>query len=1250
MLGKAGFCLSSALELQSDRAINIVASDNTSVGSAETLYDGEPIEVTSRVGPEWLHQLENSVGPEGLYRLLELVGLDGLYQHDCLSEFETCLAKLEQDAQLGVLFEKDTWIADTGASNHGTFSDIGGRNVQMTESSNLGFSGEAQKVHKLMDIPGQFVRQDGSMGKKAVLTGVGYTPSCNFNLLSLTKLMQNGWKITRGDSVAIELTNSSTSDVIIFDHVVKTRSGAIYATKFVRDVEVTCASTETGTRMNVTRAHALLGHMNEEDTRRIAKELGWTITRGKLSPCEHCLVSKARQKNVAKVSTADKSTTPGERVYLDGTKLTVPKSGGGEFVIDRKIMTGIVDEATGKKWLIFTPSKNKMVEPAVEWLTKMKGLGRPIRMIRVDPGGENVKLEKRLKNVDCAHLTPIQCEMTARDTPQHNSLVELAFPFLVALARAMMTAAHIPDEVKPKVAIEAIQTACQLDGLKLVELEGVTATRDVHMYGKNPSWTRNMRTFGEAGVVTEGKDKKLGNRGITMMFAGYPSNREHDTVRMYNPITNRIITTRDVIWLKQFFYKRHDDDLILWTETGTPVPIAKPSCDATDEVEVEEAEDEVESTSDSDESEEEEDTENTIAQTIRWADELEQETTARGNDSSAAAPTRTSMRSNFGVAPTRLVEEMNSNVTVGPGFAADMHYMSQLHEINNAELMALEVSLVGAGFGTEFGTEDLKVLNFRQAMKAWDKEQWIDEIMKEYERFQKFGVFTPVKRSDLPTGIKPISTTWAFKRKANGVRRGRLNARGFEQVDGVHYSAQDIAAPVTNPFTVRVLLDLLCMNPKWISRIVDVEGAFLQGKFENGEVIYSEVPDGMEECYGLKSDWVLLMNVPVYGTKQASACFYKALVRKNKDRGYQCSMADTTLYFIVRDGRLSCFVSWVDDMIIFGEAQDVALIEADLMKSFISKSEGEMKEYVGNKIDITTDPVTGLRQAKFTQPVLVQKLRDMLGETETSKRVPRTPAKPSEVLHLGEGLNPIEPVDASFFRSMAALCMYMMQWSRPECSNAARGCSRVMSNPQVGQMDSVKYMARYIVGTPNRGLVLAPKRLWDGDMSFEFELHGRSDSDYASCKDDRRSVTGSRVFMEGAPVAFRSNTQKFVTLSVTEAESGAGVTTAQDMMFTYRLLTSMGLKVKLPMLLEMDNKGAVDLANNYSVGGRTRHVDVRFFYLRELKEEGLMVIKHVPGVDNDADIFTKNVDAQTFERHLPVFVGHDEYMDAKTPE
>jgi hypothetical protein len=83
---------------------------------------------------------------------------------------------------------------------------------------------------------------------------------------------------------------------------------------------------------------------------------------------------------------------------------------------------------------------------------------------------------------------------------------------------------------------------------------------------------------------------------------------------------------------------------------------------------------------------------------------------------------------------------------------------------------------------------------------------------------------------------------------------------------------------------------------------------------------------------------------------------------------------------------------------------------------------------------------------------------------------------------------------------------------------------------------------------------------------------------------------------------FKSLTQKSVTLSVCEAEQTAGVLCAQDMMYVWNIPESMGLKVKLPMTLEMDNKSAVDLANNWSIGGRTRHVDVRQCFLPELKE------------------------------------------------
>ena len=73
------------------------------------------------------------------------------------------------------------------------------------------------------------------------------------------------------------------------------------------------------------------------------------------------------------------------------------------------------------------------------------------------------------------------------------------------------------------------------------------------------------------------------------------------------------------------------------------------------------------------------------------------------------------------------------------------------------------------------------------------------------------------------------------------------------------------------------------------------------------------------------------------------------------------------------------------------------------------------------------------------------------------------------------------------------------------------------------------------------------------------------------------------------------------------------------------------------MILEVDNKGAVDLANGWSIGGGTKHMDVRIMFLRELKEQGTLLVKWISTQDNAADIFTKNVDPSTFERHVKVF-------------
>ena len=111
-----------------------------------------------------------------------------------------------------------------------------------------------------------------------------------------------------------------------------------------------------------------------------------------------------------------------------------------------------------------------------------------------------------------------------------------------------------------------------------------------------------------------------------------------------------------------------------------------------------------------------------------------------------------------------------------------------------------------------------------------------------------------------------------------------------------------------------------------------------------------------------------------------------------------------------------------------------------------------------------------------------------------------------------------------------------------------------------------------------------------------------------------------------------------VALSVTKAELFAASLCVQDMMFIMRLLNSMQLKVKLPMILHVDNKGAKDLCNNWTVGGRTRHIEVKQFFLRDLKEAGIVHEVWKRGVDMTSVIFTKNLPSATFEKHKKAFV------------
>jgi hypothetical protein len=226
----------------------------------------------------------------------------------------------------------------------------------------------------------------------------------------------------------------------------------------------------------------------------------------------------------------------------------------------------------------------------------------------------------------------------------------------------------------------------------------------------------------------------------------------------------------------------------------------------------------------------------------------------------------------------------------------------------------------------------------------------------------------------------------------------------------------------------------------------------------------------------------------------------------------------------------------------------------------------------------------------------------------------------------------------SKYRSGTRKLLHLMKWSRPDVLNSVRELSRFMTAATACHLKAMYRVMQYCVATKEVGLTLKPNCAWDGDPNFMFELLGRSDSTYAS-DEDAKSVTGYSTFLCGAVISMKSKGQQASTLSVTESELVAAIDCAQDLLFEKKVLESIGLKVKLPMILQVDNKGVMDLANNWSVGGRTRHITVKTNFLRELKEEGILQVEWIPTEANSADMFTKNLQGPLFAKHASVYVS-----------
>lgn len=181
-----------------------------------------------------------------------------------------------------------------------------------------------------------------------------------------------------------------------------------------------------------------------------------------------------------------------------------------------------------------------------------------------------------------------------------------------------------------------------------------------------------------------------------------------------------------------------------------------------------------------------------------------------------------------------------------------------------------------------------------------------------------------------------------------------------------------------------------------------------------------------------------------------------------------------------------------------------------------------------------------------------------------------------------------------------------------------------MEKPASDHYGAVKHLLRYVAGTLDHGCAYehGEGALW---------LTGYSDSDHAGDTDDRKSMTGVIFFLGKSPVSWQTQKQRVVALSSCEAEYMAATAVACQGIWLGRLLGEMLNKEAARPKLFIDNKSAISLAKNPVFHDRSKHIEIRYHFIRECVEQGRVDIDYVRTSDQLADTLTKALGRLAFQ-------------------
>ncbi|KAG7536804.1 Ribonuclease H-like superfamily [Arabidopsis suecica] len=593
---------------------------------------------------------------------------------------------------------------------------------------------------------------------------------------------------------------------------------------------------------------------------------------------------------------------------------------------------------------------------------------------------------------------------------------------------------------------------------------------------------------------------------------------------------------------------------------------------------------------------------------LEWENKQNEEINEEGDENDAEGEENDAEDENVEVDAQPQPQFGETRVRRPPIWAADYTSGEELsdaeEEINMAKIDVLNVDFLAFMIISDPTT-------FEEAVKD---QKWREAMNAEMNSIEKNQTWSLVS---LPDGAKANGVKWIYKTKFNELGevdkfKARLVVKGYAQEYGVDYT--EVFAPVARMDTVRMIL-AVAAHRGWGIYQLDVKSAFLHGELE--EDVYVEQPQGYEVSE--KKEMVYKLHKALYGLKQVPRAWFSRIESYFIKEGFTSSPNEHTLFIKRIGGNILIVSVYVDDLLFTGNSAELLEeFKRSMKREFDMTDLGKMRYFLG--IEVIQKPEEGIFicQRKYAAEVIerfgMQHHNPVCNPIVPGQKIGRDVAG--------------EKIDATLYKQMVGSLMYLTA-TRPDLMFVVCLISRFMASPTQLHLAVAKRVLRYLKGTLDCGVWY--KR---GAMS---DLVAYTDSDYAGDIDDSKSTSGYVFMMSGGAVSWSSRKQPIVTLSTTEAEYVAAVACACQAIWMRRILKEISHVQAEEMVVLCDNTSTIKLSKNAVMHGRSKHIRVRYHFLRDLTKQGIITLAYCNTEMQLADMMTKPLKLVSFQKARAAF-------------